>query len=62
MDLIEDLGTDVAVALFVDRKHLDQIEASEAMGLIGRIRNALDSHPDTEDLTGSNGVTRTASA
>jgi hypothetical protein len=41
MDLIDDLGTDLAVAILVERRLDHRLDESAARSLIGRVRNAL---------------------
>ncbi len=41
MDLISDLGNDLAVAFLVEKRHGQKIESKEVLALIGRIRAAL---------------------
>lgn len=41
MDLISDLGNDLAVAFLVEKRHVQRIESKEVLALIGRIRAAL---------------------
>ncbi len=41
MDLIDDLGTDLAFALFVEKKYQQRKDSKELLTLIGNIRLAL---------------------
>jgi hypothetical protein len=41
MDLIDDLGNDLALAFLVEKKHLHKINTNDVLALIGRIKSAL---------------------
>jgi len=41
MDLIDDLGTDLALAFLVERKHRQKIDSEDIPGLINRIKASL---------------------
>lgn len=41
MDLIDDLETDLAMAILVERRHHERFDRSQAKLLIGRVRNEL---------------------
>jgi hypothetical protein len=41
MDLIDDLGNDLAFAFLVEKQHRNKIGSREALDLIGRIKSAL---------------------
>ncbi len=41
MDLIDDLGTDLALAFLVERKHRQKIDSEDVPRLIRRIKAAL---------------------
>lgn len=41
MDLINDLGNDLAVAFLIDKKHRQKLDSRDAVDLIDRIRAAL---------------------
>jgi hypothetical protein len=43
MDLINDLGTDLALAFLVEKRFGQKIESEDAALLIGRIRTLLES-------------------
>ena len=43
MDLIDDLGTDLALAFLVDRNHRQRIDSEDVLPLIRRIKAALQS-------------------
>lgn len=50
MDLIDDLGTDLALAFLVERKHREKIESEDVLPLIRRIKAALQSVSYRQDL------------
>jgi hypothetical protein len=41
MDLIDDLGSDLAVAFLVEQKHRPKLDSREAVILIDRVKTAL---------------------
>ena len=41
MDLIDDLGNDLAFAFLVERKHSNRLDSREALDLIGRVKTVL---------------------
>ena len=41
MDLISDLGNDLAFAFLVEKKHHHKIDSKDVLALIGRIKSAL---------------------
>ena len=41
MDLIDDLGNDLALAFLVEKKHRQKIDSKDVLALIGRIKAAL---------------------
>lgn len=41
MDLIDDLGNDLALAFLVEKRHINQINSNDVLALIGRIKSAL---------------------
>jgi hypothetical protein len=43
MDLINDLGTELAFAFLVEKRYRQKIDSAEAMRLISSIRNLLES-------------------
>lgn len=49
MDLIDDLGTDLAVAFLVEEKHLERIERKDAVCIIGRVRHELSRVAESRD-------------
>jgi hypothetical protein len=60
MELINDLGTDLAVAFLVEKRYQQKLDVEEARELIGRIRDLLESaenvmgrHPLDEKLNRS---------
>ena len=48
MELINDLGTDLAVAFIVERRYQQKLDSEEAVALISRVRDLLESS-DTSD-------------
>jgi hypothetical protein len=53
MDLIDDLGNDLAFAFLVEKKHRQRIDSKDVLALISRIKAALlpishDEHPRPE--------------
>ncbi|MDM7921856.1 MAG: hypothetical protein QUS14_06110 [Pyrinomonadaceae bacterium] len=61
MDLIEELQTDVALALLVKRKHVEQLDADEAISLIGKIGTTLDSGNGTPVAADTRDISKSAS-
>jgi len=60
MELINDLGTDLAVAFLVEKRYQQKLDVEEARELISRIRDLLESaenvmsrHPLDEKLNRS---------
>ena len=60
MELINDLGTDLAVAFLVEKRYRQKLDTEEALELISRVRDLLEStenvertHPLDEKLTHS---------
>ena len=60
MELINDLGTDLAVAFLVEKRYQQKLDVEEARELISRIRDLLESaenvmsrHPLDEELNRS---------
>jgi len=60
MELINDLGTDLAVAFLVEKRYQQKLDVEEALELISRVRDLLESaenvtiaHPLDEKLTRS---------
>lgn len=45
MDLISDLGTDLAFAFLVEKQFAQRIDSTEAVALIGRVKTLLESTP-----------------
>lgn len=43
MELINDLGTDLAVAFLVEKRYQQKLDFEEALALIGRVRELLES-------------------
>ena len=51
MELINDLGTDLAVAFLVEKRYQQKLDSEQALALISRVRDLLESsenltHPD----------------
>jgi hypothetical protein len=42
MNLINDLDTEIAFAVLVDKKHNEKIESKDILSLIGRLNKALE--------------------
>ena len=42
MDLINDLGTDLALAFLVEKRYRQKIDSTEALALIARVRSLLE--------------------
>jgi hypothetical protein len=42
MDLVNDLGNDLVLAMLVEKKHGEKIDSKEIVSLIGRIREVLE--------------------
>ena len=49
MNLINDLDTDIAFAVLVDKKHDKKIESKDILPLIGRINKALEQISQTDE-------------
>lgn len=49
MDLINDLGCELAFAVLVEKKYNEKIQLKDILPLIGRIENALQSISETND-------------
>ena len=45
MELINDLGTDLAFAFLVEKRYVQKIDSEEAIELIGRVTSLLESVP-----------------
>jgi hypothetical protein len=43
MNLINDLGTDLALAFLVEQRYREKIDSEDALALIGRVRSVLES-------------------
>ena len=50
MELINDLGTDLAVAFLVEKRYQQKLDSEEALALISRVRDLLES---SENMTNS---------
>ncbi len=42
MELVNDLGSDVALAILVEKKHSEKIDSKEILPLISKIREILE--------------------
>ena len=42
MDLINELGNDLALAVLVEKKHKEKLDSKEILSLIGKIREVLE--------------------
>lgn len=54
MDLIDDLGTDLALAFLVERKYRQKIDSEDIPPLIRRVRAALLSVAQRQNLKSDN--------
>lgn len=50
MDLVDDLGCDLALAVLVEKKHRKKIDSSDVLPLITKIKEALRSISAIEDF------------
>ncbi len=41
MNLVDDLGNDLAIAFFVEKKYSKKLDTNESLALLGKIREAL---------------------
>lgn len=41
MDLIDDLGNDLAFAFLIERRHLNRLDSREVLNLIGKVKEIL---------------------
>lgn len=48
MDIVNDLGSDLAIAFLVEKRHSRKIALRDALALIERIRSELDRPPRVE--------------
>lgn len=51
MELINDLGTDLAVAFLVEKRYQQKLDSEEALALISRVTELLES---SDEVTSSN--------
>ena len=49
MELINDLGTDLAVAFLVEKRYQQKLDSEEALALISRVRDLLESAENAEN-------------
>lgn len=54
MDLIDDLGNDLALAFFVEKKHRQKIDSKEFLALIKSIRSSLHKVASKDSRVASN--------
>lgn len=54
MNLINDLETEIAFAVLVEKKHNEKIETKEIPSLIGRLNEALEQVSEKDKETGEN--------
>jgi len=54
MNLINDLDTEIAVAVLIEKKHNEKIETKEIPSLIGRLNKALEKVSGQEKEIGEN--------
>ena len=52
MNLIHELGSELAVAVLVEKKHAEKISSGEVVPLISRIKDALQMIPAHEESNG----------
>ena len=62
MDLINDLGTDLALAFLVEQRYRQRLDSAEALALIDRVRDLLESSPVTSPAAPNNENPRSFSA
>lgn len=53
MNLINDLGAEIAFAVLVEKRHNEKIKTKDILSLIGRLNEALKQSAEKEDLAGS---------
>ena len=56
MDLINDLGTDLALAFLVERRFRQRIDAARARAIIDQVRVVLESPPANPESDGETSV------
>ncbi len=49
MSLINDLDTEIAVAVLVERKYEEKIESKDVLNLIGRLNKALEKISENDE-------------
>lgn len=54
MNLINDLGDEVAFAVLVEKKHLGKIKSGDVLPLISRIKEVLQAASNREDIREEN--------
>lgn len=54
MNLINDIDTEIAFAVLIEKKHNEKIETKEIPSLIGRLNEALEKVSESEKETGEN--------
>lgn len=53
MELINDLGTDLAVAFLIEKRYRQKLDSEEALALISRVTELLESSEEIEATTSS---------
>jgi hypothetical protein len=54
MNLINELGTDLALAFLVEQRYREKIDSDDALALIGQVRSVLESASSEIDAESSN--------
>ena len=57
MNLINDLDTEIAFAVLIEKRHNEKIETKEIPSLIGRLNKALEEVSEKDKETGENFLT-----
>ena len=52
MNLIDELGSELALAVLVEKKHAEKIKSGEVLPLISRVKDALQMIPTHEETKG----------
>jgi hypothetical protein len=52
MNLVTDLGAEIAFAVLVEKRYNEKIEAKDILPLIGRLNEALNQIAEKEDSSG----------
>lgn len=48
MDLVNDLGKDLALAMLIEKKHSEKIDSEEIMSLLSKVREVLEPLSDKD--------------